>query len=136
MCKWNLSSADVSSLNYCNIRLAIRAHDFPNNVDRNISCIAENITLRFFDNSAKNREADRVKGRQIRACTSISHPPTKLTPIVSWKRVLKLTNVGWYAVLSNIYKISRNFKLVQFQYKLLMHISTCKYMRHKMKIAP
>ena len=136
LCKWNLSSADVSSLDYCNIRLAIRAYDCPNNVNRNISCIAENITLRFFDNSTKKREADKVKGKQIRACTSVYHPPTKLTPIVSWKRVLKLTNFRWDAVFSNIYKISSNFKLVQFQYKLLMRISTCKYMRHKMNLAP
>ena len=43
-------------------------------------------------------------------------------------------NVELGNVFRNIYKITKNLTLVQFQYKLIMRISTSKYMRHKMGI--
>merc|ERR1712240_953787 len=50
-------------------------------------------------------------------------------------RLLNKSYVDWTQVLENNFKgITNNYKLIQFQYKLLMRISTCKYMRHKMKI--
>ena len=84
----------------------------------------------------QKKKAETVKGKQIRACMYVYHHPKKLTPLVTWTKALNLTNIKWEVVLSNIYSISRNFKLVQLQYKLIMRISTCKYMRHKMNICP
>ena len=38
-------------------------------------------------------------------------------------------------MLTKLYSgFSNNFRLIQFQYKLLMRISTCRYSRYKMKI--
>ena len=43
---------------------------------------------------------------------------------------------SWTQTLTNLFNgITNNYKLIQFQYKLLMRISTCKYMRFKMRIA-
>ena len=43
--------------------------------------------------------------------------------------------INWNAVLKNMYTgIARNLKVVQFQYKLTMNISTCRFKRYKMKI--
>ncbi len=61
--------------------------------------------------------------------------PDNLTPLlIEWSRDLNKTDIDWNGVLSNMYSITNNFKLVQFQYKLLMRISTCKYMRFRMRI--
>ena len=44
-------------------------------------------------------------------------------------------NIGWKGVFKVMYGgFTRNFILLQFHYKLLMRISSCRYMRFKMKI--
>ena len=43
--------------------------------------------------------------------------------------------MDWINVFSNLFfTFTNNFKLIQFHYKLWHRISTCRYMRHKMKI--
>ena len=43
--------------------------------------------------------------------------------------------INWGQILSKTFTgVTNNYKLIQFQYKLLLRISTCKYMRFKMNI--
>ena len=62
--------------------------------------------------------------------------PDELPALKEWNRILDRSEINWSLILENIFKsITNNNKLIQFQYKLLMRIiSTCKYMRYKMKI--
>ena len=48
---------------------------------------------------------------------------------------LGVSSLDWVYVFNYLHcNTSNNFKLIQFQYKLLMRISTCKYTRFKMGI--
>ena len=57
-----------------------------------------------------------------------------ILPLQNWTRDLNIVIIDWKEVFKSLYSFSKNFKLVQFQYKFLMRISTCRYMRYKMKI--
>ena len=62
--------------------------------------------------------------------------PNLLPVLKEWSRDLDKNDIDWCRVLNNIFTgIKNNYKLIQFQYKLLMRISTCIYMRYKMHIA-
>ena len=61
--------------------------------------------------------------------------PNLLPVLKEWSRDLDKNDIDWCRVLNNIFTgITNNYKLIQFQYKLLMRISTCKYMRYKLHI--
>jgi hypothetical protein len=62
--------------------------------------------------------------------------PNNLSPLIAWDKALGSKSIDWQVILYSLFSISRNTKLIQFQYKLLMRISTCRYMRYKMKIVP
>ena len=129
--KWDLFYIDISIKEYQDIQLAIRCNSASRRVISGFIQIDEIATLKFFDNSSKP-----VRGREIRAKTNIFNCPNELAPLKAWTRSLGKSYIDWVLVLLNCYNISNNFKLVQFQYKLLMRISTCRYMRFKMMIAP
>ena len=58
-----------------------------------------------------------------------------ILPLNNWARDLDLNPIDWNRVFRKMYgSFTKNFKLLQFQYKLLMRISTCRHMRFKMKI--
>ena len=80
------------------------------------------------------RNSNIPKGRDIRNKIRPYNCPSNLPPLKAWGKVLGPSLIDWQVILYSIYSISRNSKLVQFQYKLLLRISTCKYMRYKMKI--
>ena len=62
--------------------------------------------------------------------------PDTLPALREWSILLSRNNIDWTIILTNLFSgITNNYKLIQFQYKLLMRISTCKYMRYKMRIA-
>ena len=66
----------------------------------------------------------------------IKPDPLTLPALREWSRLLSRNNIDWTQTLTNLFNgITNNYKLIQFQYKLLMRISTCKYMRFKMRIA-
>ena len=66
---------------------------------------------------------------------TIFHSPDDLVPLKEWCNNLNKVYVDWTTVFESLfYRTTNNFKLVQFQYKVLMRISTCRYMRYKMKI--
>ena len=61
--------------------------------------------------------------------------PNSLTPLKEWCKDLETENIDWVAVFNNTFiSITNNYRLIQFQYKLLMRISTSRYMRFKMSI--
>ena len=77
-----------------------------------------------------------MKGIQIHNLLSFFKDPNMLTPLKEWCKDLNNSNIDWVLVFISLHaKDCNNFKLLQFQYKLLMRISTCKYMRVKMGIS-
>ena len=64
-----------------------------------------------------------------------SNSPNSLPALLAWNRSIGKHDIDWTEVLNNLFfSITNNYKLIQFQYKLLMRISTCRYMRYKMNI--
>ena len=62
--------------------------------------------------------------------------PDSRPSIKKWSRELgRLYSINWGQILSNTFTgVTNNYKLIQFQYKLLLRISTRKYMRFKKNI--
>ena len=61
--------------------------------------------------------------------------PNSLTPLKEWCRDLETENIDWVADFNKTFiSITNNYKLIQFQYILLMRISTSRYIRFKMSI--
>ena len=129
--RWNLTSSDITPIQYVNIKMAIRRYDCPSINSKSIELLEATINITFI--SSRNILPSKLFREAIR-------PPGNaedLAPLKDWKRILGRYRIDWAAILSNNYRnISNNFKLVQFQYKLLMKLSTSKLMRHKMGIEP
>ena len=61
--------------------------------------------------------------------------PDSLPSIKKWSKELGRYSINWGKILSNTFTgVTNNYKLIQFQYKLLLRISTCKYMHFKLNI--
>ena len=65
---------------------------------------------------------------------TIFQSPDDLTPLSTWTSLVGTRSIDWGNILFKTFNMSKNLKLVQFQYKFLMRITTCRYIRHKMKI--
>ena len=66
---------------------------------------------------------------------TIFHSPGDLVPLKDWSKNFNMSYIEWTTVFDSLfYCTTNNFKLGQFQYKVLMRISTCRYMRYKIKI--
>ena len=127
--KWGLTGADVSANTYVNIKMAIRRYDCPTSTSKAISHIEKSYNLTFI----KPQKA--TPGRLFREAIGPNHDMDSLTPLNNWSLELKRSNIDWSYILHNSNKnVTNNFKLIQFQYKLLMRISTCKLMRLRMGI--
>ena len=129
--KWELTpNTTISKTDYCNIIMGIRRYNCPSVNNRNIEFVDSNIKLQFLHPST-----GQVKGSKIREKMYNCICPNDLLPLRQWVNDLNSQPIDWAVVLSNLFFfVSKNFKLIQFQYKLLMRITTCRYMRHKMKI--
>ena len=126
--KWNLDRNDITSHNYVNIKMAIRRYNCPTVPGKSIETVESTINLSFFERPS-------VKGRQIRIAMTKALDLSDNIPLNTWQTVLRRNGIDWPNILYNIrFGISNNYKLIQFQYKLIMRISTCKLMRWKMKI--
>ena len=76
-----------------------------------------------------------IKAGGIRSQMNLYVHPYSLTPLKEWCKDLETENIDWVAVFNNTFiSITNNYQLIQFQYKLLMRISTSRYMRFKMSI--
>ena len=128
--KWNLAHHEISEREYTMIRWAIKEYVLPlgNPVDINTEIHLSSITNT--DNSGAI-----IRGKKIRELMTSYHSPDDLLPLKEWCKDLNKAQVNWTTVFESLfYQTTNNFKLIQFQYKVLMRISTCRYMRHKMKI--
>ena len=129
--KWDISVDNLPRYEYKNILSAINSFNIPNRQGRDISTVERKTNLTFFKISSHKPS---VKGGTIRDHMKAGSPPSELLPMIAWDRELHYMDTDWRHIFCNIYKICRNQKLIQFQYKLLMRISTSRYMRHKMGI--
>ena len=133
--KWSLDKTKVPEYVFDNIHSAIHRYD---RKSRDVEKTSGDTSLRFFMKNGPegNRNQKVVKGAQIRQNMQTYHCPSDLGPIIAWSNTLNKTRglVEWGNICYNIFNITNNRKLTQFQYKFIMRISTSKYMRHKMKI--
>ena len=133
--KWNLEITDISSKAYVDIKMALRNFNCPSVAQRNITQINKEVCLYFFKDDRGNVK-NSISGRLIRNEMHKTRNPDTLPALREWSRLLSRNNIDWTQTLTNLFDgITNNYKLIQFQYKLLMRISTCKYMRFKMRIA-
>ena len=130
--KWELTPNTISKIDHCkcNIIMGIRRYNCPTVNSRNIEFVDSNIKLQFLHSAT-----GQVKGSKIRNKMYNCIFPNELSPLRQWVIDLNSHPIDWAVVLSNLFSlVSKNFKLIQFQYKLLMRITTCRYMRNKMEI--
>ena len=133
--KWNLDITDISSKAYVDIKMALRNFNCPSVAQRNITQINKEVCLYFFKDARGNIK-NSISGRLIRNEMHKTRSPDTLPALREWSILLSRNNIDWTIILTNLFSgITNNYKLIQFQYKLLMRISTCKYMRYKMRIA-
>ncbi len=121
----------ISATEYVNIRMAIRRFHTQSQSTKNVTNIDDYISLNFFTKYTQGQ----LKGRRIRAMGVIQQKPEELPALKAWAQDMQLDSVNWKEVFNKLYsRFTNNFKLIQFQYKLLMRVSTCRYSRFKMKI--
>ena len=125
--KWDLTQEELSKNRYVDIKMAIRRFDCPSNPLKSITNISTDIKISQFRKP--------VRGRAVRMTLIRSYDIDTLTPLWEWRLRTGRDTVDWSNILyHNRYNMTNNFKLVQFQYKLLMRISTCKLSRWRMNI--
>ena len=124
---WNI----ISNREYVDIKMAIRRFNKPSCPHNNIGNIDTKLCLKYFTDAT----AKTLKAGKIRDYTLIKINSEDILSLKNWSRDLGESDIIWKAVFSKLYGgFTKNFKIIQFQYKLLMRISTCRYMRYKMKI--
>ena len=121
----------VSNREYVDIKMAIRGFSNPNKPQRDLAKIDKNLCLDFFIKHSSTQ----LKGYKIRGFTCKKVTPGDMNCLINWSTDLDINTINWSSVFTNMYKgFTNSYKIIQFQYKLLMRISTCRYMRFKMKI--
>lgn len=127
--KWGLGVNDISSMQYVNIKMALRRYDCPSISSKSIRLVEVNTNLSFVTNLRF------ATGKHFREAITPAGDASELPPLKVWTRALKRHSVDWGAILYNNNKeVTNNLPMIQFQYKFLMRISTCRLMRFKMKI--
>ena len=126
--KWEIRSSELSSTEYASIRLALRRFNCPNTYTKNVKYIELDSCLSFLNKHTK------LRSKVLRDKISSVEDPKSLAPMRKWGMELD-HSVDWISVFSNLFfSLTNHFKLIQFHYKLWHRISTCRYMRHKMRI--
>ena len=121
----------ITKRDYVNLKMAIRSFSKVNIPQRNLRNIDVNLCLKFFTEPLPGN----FKARKIRDLGQKKADFSDILPLKNWTRIFDSGDINWKAIFTNMYGgFTNNFKLIQFQYKLLMKISTCRYMRFKMKI--
>ena len=125
--KWDLNPSDFSSNRYVDIKMAIRRYDCPSVPQKSIVNIAQDINLTPFRKP--------VRAGFVRTTLAREFDVDNIPALREWTTLLNRDTVDWSTILHyNRYSICNNYKLIQFQFKLLMRISTSKLMRWRMKI--
>ena len=98
--------------------MAIRSFNCPTIKNKDISNLDTEAVLHFF------KENNVINGKIIREKMYNSTPPDSLPALKEWSREMVWYKVDWGQVLTNTFTgITNNYKLIQFQYKFLIHIS-------------
>ena len=122
--KWNLDITDISSKAYVDIKMALRNFNCPSVAQRNITQINKEVCLYFFKDARGNIK-NSISGRLIRNEMHKTRSADTLPALREWSILLSRNNIDWTIILNNLFSgITNNYKLIQFQYKLLMRIST------------
>ena len=121
----------ISKREYLDIKMSIRRFNNTSISQKNLQKLDKNICLAFFtDFLEKNSKACKIRDFSHQKIDFID-----ILPLNNWARDLGLNSIEWNKVFRKMYgSFTKNFKLLQFQYKLLMRISTCRHTRFKMKI--
>ena len=120
----------ISKREYVDIKMAIRMFSSTTISQKMLNNIDVKLCLKFFTDF----ESRKMKAALIRDFIQKKINILDILPLQNWTRDLKIDSIDWNKVFKSLYSFSKNFKLIQFQYKLLMRISTCRYKRYKMKI--
>ena len=119
----------ISKREYVDLKMAIRRFNCINIYQKNVKNINPSLSLKFFT------DPDKLSGKKIRDLCQKKVDFDNFLPLKKWEQDLGVDSMGWEKVFAAMYSgYTRNFKIIQFQYKLIMRISTCRYMRNKMKI--
>ena len=134
-CRTTLSGCRhiITNREYVDIKMAIRRFSNPDVPQRNLKNINLNLALKFYINHTSSQ----LKCQKIRKFITSKVDLNDILPLKTWTTALGLNanGIDWKQVFKILYSgFTKNYKLIQFQYKLLMRISTCRYMRHKMNI--
>ena len=119
----------MSKREYVDLKMVIRRFNCINIPQKNVKNINSSLSLKFFT------DPDHLSGKKIRDLCQKKVDFDKFLPLKKWEQDLGVDSIGYdkvFAAMNSGY--TRNFKIIQFQYKLIMRISTCRYMRNKMKI--
>ena len=109
-------------------RLALRRFNCPNTYAKNVKYIDLDSCLSFLSKHTK------LRSKVLRDKISSVEDPKSLAPMRKWEMELD-HSIDWIGVFSNLFfTLTNHFKLIQFHYKLWHRISTCRYMRQKMRI--
>ena len=126
----HISNHELPSSEYLKIKMAIRRYNNPRDISKNIAQMELGTTVDFFLTPNV-----KLNGKMIRSRMTGPTDPGDLTQLKTWGSDLSASDIDWSEILASMYKsLTNNFKLLQFQYKLIMRISTCRYMRFKMQI--
>ena len=129
--KWNLGLNDITFNEYSDMRLAIKGYSRTTSLNDNFHLKAEDVNA----HSIVSIKTSQPKAGGIRSQMNLCVHPNSLTPFTEWCKDLETENIDWVAVFNNTFiSITNNYQLIQFQYKLLMRISTSRYMRFKTSI--
>ena len=120
----------ISKREYVDIKMAIRSFSSNNIPQRNLNNIDLKLNLSFFTDLGPRK----LKATVIRDAIHGKVNITDILPLQNWNRDLGIDYLDWRKIFRNTYIFCKNLKIIQFQYKLFMRISTSRYMRYKMKI--
>ena len=129
--KWNLGLNDITFNEYSDMRLAIKGYSRTTSINDNFNLIAEDVNAHSI---VSIKTSQPIKAGGIRSQMNLYVHPNSLTPLKEWYKDLETENIDWVAVFNNTFiSITNNYQLIQFQYKLLMRISTSVQQIHEIQ---
>ena len=130
-CRARLGGAHhvVNPKDYGDIRMAIRRFCNTEIPTKNVSNIDSELKINFFIGTPN------IRTHKIREKVAAQLPVDEIPALKAWTRDLAVESINWELVFRTLYgTFTNNFKIIQFQFKLLHRVSTCRYMRYKMNI--
>ena len=120
--KWNLGLNDITFNEYSDMRLAIKGYSKTTSLNNKFNLIDDDVNAHSI---VSIKTSQPIKAGGIRSQMNLYVHPNSLTPLKEWCKDLETENIDWVAVFNNTFiSITNNYQLIQFQYKLLMRIST------------